>query len=197
MQVSQESLDVLGAFFWVLFFFVPIGQQFASNSNLDTRTIYRRFSRKITGSPPSWVFGVVWPILFLLLGLGTWLAWRSTDFAIESKNDYKVFFVFVGLHALFLKLWTPVFTGALNFSLGAVIIFLAIATNAVMLFFVVREKLWITVGFYAVELVWILYAFYLNLMSIRYQKCVTQAVNAMRCCRARLYGPCLDGAFKE
>lgn len=33
---------------------------------------------KITARPPSWVFGVVWPILYIFLGL-VWVILRKTD----------------------------------------------------------------------------------------------------------------------
>ena len=196
MAFPSDDLDWLGAIFWVLFFFVPISQQFVSNSNIDTRAIYRRFSRKIPGSPPSWVFGILWPVWFILLGIGTWLGWRSTAFRTGNKNEYDLFILFAVLHGLFLKLWTPVFTGALDFALGLVVIFLAIATNATALAFAARAELWVTVGFFGAVLLWLLYAFYLNAMSLKYQKCVKNAVAAMRCCRAQMYKDCLDRAMK-
>ena len=40
------------------------------------RAEYAR-TRKPSWSPPGWVFGVVWPVLYALMGIAAWLVWRA------------------------------------------------------------------------------------------------------------------------
>ncbi|MCS6864843.1 MAG: TspO/MBR family protein [Gemmataceae bacterium] len=37
--------------------------------------------RKPTWTPPNWVFPVVWPVLYTLMGIAAWLVWRKSGFA--------------------------------------------------------------------------------------------------------------------
>ena len=39
-------------------------------------------------SPPSWLFGVVWPILYLLLGYSSYLIWNSNNLSINMVAGY-------------------------------------------------------------------------------------------------------------
>lgn len=57
--------------------------------------------------PPNWAFGVVWPILYVLMGISVFMIWR------KGTGDRQVR-VALGLFALQLVLnglWTPIFFG--------------------------------------------------------------------------------------
>ena len=53
---------------------------------------------KVKFRPPSWFFGVIWPILFLLLGISLMLSMR------KNTNKYLTLFIFSQL-ILSLALW--------------------------------------------------------------------------------------------
>jgi tryptophan-rich sensory protein len=54
-------------------------------------------------NPPSWLFMVVWPILYLLLGYSSYLIWISKSI---NKNIYIILY---GIHLLLLLIWWPYF----------------------------------------------------------------------------------------
>ena len=49
--------------------------------------------------PPKWLFGVVWPILYLLLGYSSYLIW------LKNKKIFNIYL----LHIVILSIWFPVF----------------------------------------------------------------------------------------
>lgn len=44
-------------------------------------------------NPPGWVFGVVWPILYLMMGIALFLVWRKTPLGREEQTALLWFFV--------------------------------------------------------------------------------------------------------
>ena len=54
-------------------------------------------------NPPSWIFGIVWPILYLLLGYASYLVWKSNNEKIDVLLQKYI------LHVILLLLWWPIF----------------------------------------------------------------------------------------
>jgi len=82
-------------------------------------------------SPPDWLFGPVWLILYLMIGVSVYLIWRSES--EEAKSNVRLFFS----HLFINFLWTPVFFGMKNLMLAYFII--AILYGYI---FVLIEKFW-------------------------------------------------------
>lgn len=59
-------------------------------------------------SPPSWVFGPVWTILYTLIGISLFLVWQEKG--KEKKTALGIFFVHLFLNAL----WSILFFGLHN-----------------------------------------------------------------------------------
>lgn len=75
-------------------------------------------------SPPSWVFGPAWTILYIMMGISLFLIWtKQSDSDIKQKALY-IFFAQLFLNAI----WTPVFFGLHSPFLGLIIIVLLWAT---------------------------------------------------------------------
>jgi tryptophan-rich sensory protein len=99
-------------------------------------------------SPPNWIFGPVWIVLYLLLGISLYYVW------------HKYLAVFV-VHLAVNALWSYTFFGLRNPKL-------ALAVILVLLGFII----YMIIKFYKVEkissyllvpyLIWILFAIYLN-----------------------------------
>ena len=53
--------------------------------------------------PPNWVFGPVWTILYILMGVSLFLVWASK----KSKKNYNYFFIQLGLNFF----WSFIFFG--------------------------------------------------------------------------------------
>ncbi len=64
-------------------------------------------------SPPNWVFGPVWTILYALMGIAAFLVWRRA-----GAGALVPFWVQLALNAL----WTPVFFGLRSPLMGLVVI---------------------------------------------------------------------------
>jgi benzodiazapine receptor len=62
--------------------------------------------RKPTWTPPNWVFGPVWTILYLLMAISVWLVWRRGGFA----GAYAALSIF-GIQLVLNVLWSVVFFG--------------------------------------------------------------------------------------
>ena len=58
-------------------------------------------------TPPDWAFGVVWPILYVMMGISAFLIWSS---GIERKQ-VKVALALFAFQLLLNGLWTPIFFG--------------------------------------------------------------------------------------
>jgi len=75
---------------------------------------------KPTFAPPGWVFGLVWIILYFLMGVSLYTVWVS-----ESKPKIrKVFFIIFGIQLALNALWSLLFFGLKSPILGLVDILL-------------------------------------------------------------------------
>jgi len=78
-------------------------------------------------TPPGWVFGVVWPILYLLLAYGAWVA-------ITARGHAHHGFI-VGLFAVHMILnwgWSGVFFGLQSPLIGFIVILVLLFTAAML-----------------------------------------------------------------
>jgi len=91
---------------------------------------------KAPWSPPNWVFGPVWTILYIAMAVAAWLVWRRrSDVTRPALTAYAVQ---LGLNLL----WTPLFFGlypalgtpALWIAFG-IIVALAVAVGVTVLYF--------------------------------------------------------------
>lgn len=62
---------------------------------------------KPTFSPPNWLFGPVWTLLYALMGAAAYMVWRQYRF---GKKSYAFWFNFV-VQLILNFLWTPLFFG--------------------------------------------------------------------------------------
>lgn len=68
-------------------------------------------------SPPNWLFGPVWTILYALMGISLYLVWKSGSPKKLIASYSKLFFVHLAVNSL----WSIVFFGARNI-FGALIV---------------------------------------------------------------------------
>ncbi|HEY9283665.1 MAG TPA: TspO/MBR family protein [Pyrinomonadaceae bacterium] len=62
--------------------------------------------RKPSWTPPNWLFGPVWTLLYLAMGAAAWLVWRERGFA-GARLALALFFAQLALNAL----WSVIFFG--------------------------------------------------------------------------------------
>ncbi|GAA1174759.1 TspO/MBR family protein [Nesterenkonia xinjiangensis] len=114
-------------------------------------------------NPPNWVFGPVWTVLYLMMGLAAWLVWRERA-APGRSRALSLFAVQLVLNGL----WTPIFFGAYPLW-GSAALWLAFAVIVAMIAAVgltvqaFRRVHGLASVLLLPYLVWILYASTLNL----------------------------------
>jgi translocator protein len=69
-------------------------------------------------TPPDWVFGPVWSVLYVAMGVAAFLVWRGRGRAAGTTAAFVAFGVQLALNAL----WTPAFFGAESPALGLLVI---------------------------------------------------------------------------
>ena len=61
-------------------------------------------------NPPSWIFGPVWTLLFLLMGISLYIIWQQ---GLDKKYNKLAFWLFI-VHLGFNTLWSILFFGLKN-----------------------------------------------------------------------------------
>ena len=106
-------------------------------------------------NPPGWVFGPVWAVLYLLMGISLWLVWES-----GSAHRNKALWLFAA-QLLLNAVWTPVFFGANSIG-GALAILVLLWAAIVLTIFIFtkvsRPAAWLLVPY----ILWVSFALYLN-----------------------------------
>ena len=103
-------------------------------------------------NPPGYVFGIVWPILYLLMGI---TAWR-TFYTIKNLFYIQLFFNAIWSW-LFFSFHLPV--------ISLIDIWLLIFINIKILFMILKQDK-IAAFLYTPYIVWLLFASYLNLFIV-------------------------------
>jgi benzodiazapine receptor len=69
-------------------------------------------------TPPSWLFGPAWTILYILIAVSAYLVWKEGFKKKDVRKALKIFAIQLVLNLS----WSPVFFGAKNILLALVII---------------------------------------------------------------------------
>lgn len=95
MQISKLILSI----------FISYSPAFISGfCHVDTKSWYAQLV-KPSFSPPAYVFGIVWSILYFLIGISLYLFWQSEG----NFSSKKIGFIIFGLQLLLNAAYTPVF----------------------------------------------------------------------------------------
>ena len=151
--MKLKSALVLLAFLAISFGVAALG----TLTTISTVDGWYATAEKAPWSPPNFLFGPVWTVLYTLIAVSGWLVWR------EIRRVPPIFIVQLVLNAL----WTPVFFGAYPL-IGAPALWIALAIIVAidvtvlltMLRFwkVSRLAAWLLVPYWA----WVLFATTLN-----------------------------------
>ena len=112
--------------------------------------------RKPSWTPPNWVFGPVWTVLYLSMAVAVWLVWRQAGFS-HAKFPLALFAVQLALNVA----WSGIFFGlrlpGVAF-LGVALLWLFILSTTIAFWPVSRTASWLMVPY----LTWVTYASALN-----------------------------------
>ncbi len=75
MSVGNQTLGLIG---WLLFSFAA--SAVGAIASVNAPDFYAELIRP-EWSPPAWLFGPVWTVLYALMAIAAWLVWREKGFA--------------------------------------------------------------------------------------------------------------------
>ncbi len=112
-------------------------------------------------NPPGWIFGPVWTILYLLMGISLWLIWKSDAKDLPAQAGKKkalwLFLAQLVLNAI----WSPLFFGGQSIG-GALAVIVLLWASIVLTIFVFtkisKTAAWLLVPY----ILWVSFATYLN-----------------------------------
>ena len=109
-------------------------------------------------SPPSWLFPVVWTVLFILMGISLYLVLESPDSIDGKEKAFKVYF----LQLAFNFMWSIIFFnfGAYEIAFAWLIALLALIVVTTANFFKISTFAGVLMLPY---IAWVAFAAYLNL----------------------------------
>ena len=108
-------------------------------------------------TPPGWIFGPVWTVLYLLMGVAAFLVWRK---GLRHRQVKVALWAFFGQLALN-SLWSIIFFGLRNPGLAfaeIVVLWAAIIATAYLFFKVSKPAAWLLAPY----LLWVSFAGFLN-----------------------------------
>ena len=118
--------------------------------------------RKPAFTPPNWVFGPVWTVLYAMMAVAAWRAWRSVGNPERRRLALRIF----ALQLLLNLAWSFVFFGAKSLSAGVAVILLleaAILWTIALFARLDRPAAWLLAPYGA----WVAYAALLNISILR------------------------------
>ena len=133
-----------------------LGGFLSSLLSKDMKSVYQSLTLP-SFAPPSWVFGVAWPVLYLLIGIAAYLIWTSD---VPEANRIQAL-TFYGVQLALNFLWSPLFFRFELFQIAfwelCAILVLTVITTAC--FGMIRKSAaWLMVPY----LLWLAYAAALN-----------------------------------
>jgi benzodiazapine receptor len=148
---EPSSIVSLVPFALICFAAAALGSVFTARS---VRGWYAGLTRP-SWNPPSWVFGTVWTILYLLMAVSAWLVWRHDQF--RSQGALILFGVQLALNVL----WTYLFfwKRQIGPAFGEIaLLWMMLVATIVAFYPLSRLAAWLLVPY----AVWVAFASYLN-----------------------------------
>lgn len=121
MAVSKQILGLAG---WLLLSFAAAGIGAVASANAGE--FYQQLARP-DWAPPGWLFGPVWSVLYLLMGIAAWLVWRERGFG-HARAALILFLVQLAANALWTWLFFSWQLGALALIEILILMLLIVAT---------------------------------------------------------------------
>lgn len=153
MKTSRTEWFALGVFLLVVAATATLGSVFTASS-VDT---WYYGLRKPGFTPPNWLFGPVWTIMYILIAVSGWLVWKKRGYS-GARRAMAFYIAQLALNAS----WSIYFFGLRSAFLGLVVIVLLIAAIAATIRefrYHERTAAWLMVPY----LCWVCYAAALNL----------------------------------
>lgn len=149
MKPTSTSQQWLGLLFSLLLVFLAAAA--GGLASASAGSFFMELDRPLW-APPAWLFGPAWTVLYLLMGVASWLVWRKRGFS-DARLALTLYIVQLVLNGLWTWLFFVMRSGSLAF---IEIIILWILILATLIAFWRKNKL---AGLMLVPyLIWVAYA---------------------------------------
>lgn len=111
MRTASGTRQLLGLIGWVAVCVAAAG--IGGVASMNAGGFYEQLSRP-AWAPPAWLFGPVWSVLYLMMGVSAWLVWRERGFG-GARLALSLFLVQLAVNALWTWLYFAWRQGALAF----------------------------------------------------------------------------------
>ncbi len=109
-------------------------------------------------SPPSWLFPVVWTLLYILMGIASYLILRSSASSADIKMALKLY----GIQLFFNFFWSIIFFNFRLYVLAFIwlaVLWVAVLFTIILFYRISKASAYLMVPY----LIWLTFAAYLNL----------------------------------
>jgi tryptophan-rich sensory protein len=125
MRAIPLSTQSLGLVAWISVSFLAAA--IGGIATMNAESFYSQLTQP-AWAPPSWVFGPVWTVLYLLMGIAAWLVWRVDGFR-AARGALSLFLIQLALNALWSWLFFAWHRGALAFADIVILWIMIVATT--------------------------------------------------------------------
>ncbi|MGD9388093.1 MAG: tryptophan-rich sensory protein [Gammaproteobacteria bacterium] len=92
----SPAAQALGLVFWLVLAYIIAA--IGAIASVNAPEFYGRLMQP-TWAPPAWLFGPVWTTLFTMMGVASWLVWRSAPLE-ATRGTLGLYIVHLGFNAL-------------------------------------------------------------------------------------------------
>ena len=124
MTHRDSKKQALGLAGWLVASFVTGG--IGAIASASAASFYKQLSQP-SWAPPAWLFGPVWSVLYVLMGIAAWLVWREHGFR-GASTALKLYVAQLFANALWTWLFFAWRSGALSLA-EIVVLWLLIAST--------------------------------------------------------------------
>lgn len=111
MNRISPSRQIFGLAGWLILSFAAAA--IGAVASINAGEFYQQLTRP-DWAPPGWLFGPVWSVLYLLMGIAAWLVWRERGFR-NAQAALSLFIIQLAANALWTWLFFAWQSGALAF----------------------------------------------------------------------------------
>ena len=129
IAVSKQIAGLIG---WLVLTFVAAA--LGAVASVNAGAFYQQLTRP-GWAPPAWLFGPVWSVLYLLIGIAAWLVWRERGFRGAGPALF-LFLVQMAANALWTWLFFTWRQGALAF--GEILLLWLLILSTIVTFWRVK-----------------------------------------------------------
>ena len=154
--MGKLDLKILVVCLLIVFLTAGIGSLFTSG-NVESQWY---LENKPSFTPPNWIFGPVWTILYVLIAVSLYFTWKKAN-----KNQKKKVRVLFGINLIANSIWSLLFFKLQNPFLALLDIIL-ILTTIIMMILTTKKIDKRSAQLLVPYLIWVCFATFLNLSFI-------------------------------